>query len=449
MDDGHLPDRLAAPFDHVSLRRHNLAVVLGKLRDGGPRSRARIATDTGLNKATVSSLVAELSELGLVRDGDVERAGGVGRPGQTVEVDGRVCGLGAEVNVDYIAVLVLDLRGDEVSYRRIPVDVPSLGAQRTLDELARAIRSTVADARTAGRYVAGVTVALPGMVETAPGVLRHAPNVGWRDIGVADGLAARLAEPASPGGPDSPDGAESFEPIRIPIRVDNDANLSALAEYVMGSSAGAADLVHLTGETGVGGGVIADGTLLRGNHGFGGEIGHMPIGDPNQPCGCGRFGCWETSVGLSALLREVANPADTITDPSVDLEVRLHEIRRRAQVGDGRTLRGLEAIGTSLGLGAAILVDLLNPRVIALGGYFAVLGEYILPAMEAELDQRAVLPGRGGCRIELSSLGFKAACRGGAHVALEAVLTDPASVAATPGAPASADAVDELTGGVA
>jgi len=195
--------------------------------------------------------------------------------------------------------------------------------------------------------------------------------------------------------------------------------------------------------------VIADGTLLRGNHGFGGEIGHMPIGDPNQPCGCGRFGCWETSVGLSALLREVANPDDTITDPSVDLEVRLHEIRRRAQVGDGRTLRGLEAIGTALGLGAAILVDLLNPRVIALGGYFAVLGEYILPAMETELDQRAVLPGRGGCRIELSSLGFKAACRGGAHVALEAVLNDPASVAAAPGAPASADAVDELTGGVA
>src|SRR6201991_352493 len=108
----------SAPADQVFLRRHNLAMVLRDLRDHGPRSRARIAADTGLNKATVSSLVAELAVLGLVRDGDVERGGGVGRPGQTVEIDGRVCGLGAEVNVDYVAVLVLDLRGDEGRYVR-------------------------------------------------------------------------------------------------------------------------------------------------------------------------------------------------------------------------------------------------------------------------------------------------------------------------------------------
>ncbi|PSL06988.1 putative NBD/HSP70 family sugar kinase [Haloactinopolyspora alba] len=435
MSDGQLPDRGAVPVDHVSLRRHNLAVVLGNLRESGPRSRARIATDTGLNKATVSSLVSELSDLGLVRDGEVERGGGVGRPGQTVEVDGRVCGLGVEANVDYIAVLVLDLRGEEVLYRRTPVDVPGLGAQRTLDELARAIRSAVAELRDGGRDVAGVTVALPGMVETTPGVLRHAPNIGWQQVQVADELTARLA---------AADGDDGTARVACPIRVDNDANLSALAEYVMGSSAGVADLVHLTGETGVGGGVIADGQLLRGTQGFGGEIGHMPIGNPSQPCGCGRFGCWETAVGLAALLREVADPDDTtITDPSVDLDIRLAEIRRRAELGDGRTLRGLEAIGTALGLGAAILVDLLNPRVIALGGYFAVLGDFFLHAMETELDKRVVLPGRGGCRIVLSSLGFRAACRGGAHVALEAVLTDPASVA-TPTA-----VVAEVPGGMA
>lgn len=432
MTDGQLPDRGAVPVDQVSLRRHNLAVVLGHLRESGPRSRARIATDTGLNKATVSSLVAELAELGLARDGGVERGGAVGRPGQTVEVDGRVCGLGAEINVDYIATLVLDLRGEEVLYHRAPVDVPRRGVQRTLDELAQMMRTTAGEARAAGREVAGITVAVPGLVETAPGVLRHAPNIGWQEVPVADELAARLA--GMPG----------------PIRVDNDANLSALAEYVMGTSAGVADLVYLTGETGVGGGVIADGVLLRGTQGYGGEIGHLPIGDPTRPCGCGRFGCWETTVGLAALLHEVADPGDPVTDPSVDLEVRLAEIRRRAELGDGRTLRGLEAIGTGLGLGAAILVDLLNPRVIVLGGYFAVLSEFFLHAMETELDKRSVVPERGGCRIELSSLGFKAACRGGAHAALQAVLTDPASVALVASAPpAPPAAVAELPGGMA
>ncbi|TDD97270.1 ROK family transcriptional regulator [Jiangella asiatica] len=439
MNDGLVPDRGLTPADQVFLRRHNLAMVLRDLRDAGPRSRARIAADTGLNKATVSSLVAELAELGLVRDGDVERAGGVGRPGQTVEIDGRVCGLGAEVNVDYVAVLVLDLRGEEIFYQRTPLDVPRLGVEKTLDELAAAIAGAVGAAGASGHDVAGVTVGIPGMVETAPGVLRHAPNVGWREVRVADELATRL------GGPD------------VAIRVDNDANLSALAEYAMGASAGTPDLVYVTGETGVGGGVIADGVLLRGTEGYGGEIGHLPIGDPAHPCGCGKLGCWETSVGLAALLREVADPGDPVTDPSVDLEVRLAEIRRRAELGDGRTLRGLEAVGTSLGLGAAILVNLFNPRVIMLGGYFAVLGEFFLPAMETELDKRVVAPARGGCRIELSALGFTAACRGGAHVALEAVLTDPASVApaaeaavTAPAAPAAAEPIpSRLPGGMA
>ncbi len=427
LSDAQPSNRIAAPADQVSLRRHNLAVVLRSLRDVGSRSRARIATDTGLSKATVSSLVAELAELGLVRDGEVERAGGIGRPGQAVELHGRVCGLGAEVNVDYLAVLVLDMRGDQVLYSRIPFDVPAAGVPRTLDELANSIEAAIAVASRQGHDVAGITVAVPGLVETTPGVLRYGPNIGWREVRIADELAARLARPeisdsartrAAGGGPS--EGG-------VTIRVDNDANLSALAEYVMGASAGASDLVYLTGEIGVGGGVISQGRLLRGADGYGGEVGHMPIAEPLHLCGCGRRGCWETAVGLAALLREVADQGDPVTDPSVDLEVRLAEIRRRAELGDGRTLRGLEAIATSLGLGAAILVNIFNPRVLVLGGYFAVLGGYFLEAMETELDKRVVATGRGGCRVELSTLGFTAAVRGGAHVAVEAILADPTS----------------------
>jgi predicted NBD/HSP70 family sugar kinase len=428
LSDVQASDRIGAPADQVSLRRHNLAVVLRSLRDAGPRSRARIATDTGLSKATVSSLVAELADLDLVRAGEVERAGGIGRPGQAVELHGRVCGLGAEVNVDYLAVLVLDMRGDQVLYSRIPFDVPAAGEQRTLDELAGSIEAAIVEARNQGHDVAGITVAVPGLVETGPGVLRYGPNIGWREVRVADELATRLAR------------TEISEPARtrvaargpsaggVTIRVDNNANLCALAEYVMGASAGTSDLVCLTGEIGVGAGVICEGRMLRGADGYGGEVAHMPIAEPLHLCACGRRGCWETAVGFAALLRDVADQGDPVTDPSVDLDVRLAEIRRRAELGDGRTLRGLEAIGTSLGLGAAILVNVFNPRVLVLGGYFAVLGDFLLGAMDSELDKRVVAPGRGGCSVELSTLGFTAAVRGGAHVAVEAVLADPTSL---------------------
>lgn len=130
----------AAPADQATVRRTNLGVVLRHLRDHGSRSRARIAQETGLNKATVSSLVAELAQRGLVTDGEVDRAGSVGRPGLTVHLDGRaVCGIGAELNVDYAAVLALDLCGEVLFEKRVGLDAPTLGPERTLDAVARLV----------------------------------------------------------------------------------------------------------------------------------------------------------------------------------------------------------------------------------------------------------------------------------------------------------------------
>ena len=130
-----------APADQSAVRRGNLGRVLRLLRDEGPRSRARIAEETGLNKATVSSLVAELAERGLITDGDVDRAGSVGRPGLLVQLDGRaVCAIGVELNVDFVAILVLDLRGDVLLQHRMALDVPALGAEGTLDEVARLVQ---------------------------------------------------------------------------------------------------------------------------------------------------------------------------------------------------------------------------------------------------------------------------------------------------------------------
>src|ERR671929_2298781 len=108
------------PSDQATVRRSNLGLVLRHLRSAGPRSRARIAQDTGLNKATVSSLVTELVARGLVTEVGVERAGSVGRPGVIVQLaGGGACGIGVEINVDFLACLVLDLRGEVIFERRV------------------------------------------------------------------------------------------------------------------------------------------------------------------------------------------------------------------------------------------------------------------------------------------------------------------------------------------
>ncbi len=396
------------------MRRSNLALVLRHLRDAGPRSRARIAVETGLNRGTVSSLVTELIDRGLVREGDVQRGGSVGRPGQTVELDGRgIGGIGVEINVDYVTAIVLDLTNTVVFEQRVALDVQALPPESVLDAVTDLAVRALTHCAGKGVTPVGMTLAVPALVDADTGVVAFAPNLHWTQVAVVAGLTERLTARL---------GGSAFG-----VRVDNDANLAALGEYAMGGRAGTPDLVYLTGETGVGGGVMIDGRLLRGAEGFSGEIGHMPLNPGGDLCGCGRRGCWETMVGLAALLRMAATPDDPVCDPSLDLEQRLAVLSGRADDGDPRTLEALALVGAALGLGASILVNVFNPRVLVLGGYFASLGQYLLAPMLSELRARVIAP--DACEVEPSVLGFAAASRGGAHVALEAVLDDPTLVA--------------------
>jgi predicted NBD/HSP70 family sugar kinase len=418
LTDGRRPGSRGVAADHVSLRRNNLSVVLRHVRDLGPRSRARIADDTGLNKATVSSLVAELVERGLLREGRADSSRALGRPGLLVELDGTgVCGVGAEINVDYLAVAALDLTGAVVLEKRVPVDVAHLDPSTTLDRLADLVREAVAAVETRGGQLAGVTLAVPGLVQGETGELKIAPNLGWGELSVAQEMRSRLGQPT------------------YPLHVDNEANLAALAAYAdlrQTEDEPVHDLVLLTGAVGVGGGVVANGQLLRGGHGYSGEVGHMPVAPPGRTCGCGRTGCWETVVGLTALLHKATDRDDPVRDPSLDVEQRLAGITRRAEAGEARTLSALKDVGTWLGIGGAILVNILNPDVLVLGGYFAVLGPWLKEPLEKAIRERVIAPNGGGCRVVRSELGFAAAVRGGAQISLDQVFVDPTRIGATP-----------------
>ncbi|MGW5736727.1 MULTISPECIES: ROK family transcriptional regulator [Streptomyces] len=399
--------------DRASLRRSNLSLVLRLLRDAGPRPRTQIAAETGLPKATITNLVAELMENGLVREGETERHGSVGRPSRTVELDGRtVCGIGVEINVAYLSLVALDLRGEIALRHRTPLDTRGTEPAAVLDRMAQVIAEARTTLRAQGTTPVAVTVAAPGVIETGSGVVSYAPNIGWQDVAVTEGLRARLGAGAPP------------------VGLENDAKLGAIAEYLLAASAGIHDLIYVTGETGVGGGIISDGRLLQGSAGFAGEIGHMPLDPGGLPCVCGRIGCWETLVGLAALLRGAA-PHDTVHDLSVDLEQRLTELRRRADAGDGAILAALERIADGLALGVALLADVLNPRAVVLGGYFTHFGDYLIDRVRAGFSTRVMAPDAGGCDIILSTLGFSAAARGGAHLALDRVYQDPSGTTAS------------------
>lgn len=390
------------------MRNANLSLVLRHLRDHGPRSRARLAADLGLTRSATSALVAELDGLGLVRSAGVER-GSVGRPGTAVELDGAsVCGIGAEINVNHVATMALDLTGAVVSEHRLALDANRHSVSEVLDRLAELVRRTDADVRASGRETVGCVVGVAGLLDRAHEVLTIGPNLRWKDVPVGAELRGRLG-------------------AAYPVAIDNESNLAAVAEATPGD-AGRQDILVIFGEVGMGGGVVVGGRPLRGHQGYAGEFGHMIVEPGGRRCGCGRVGCWETVAGLRALLDAAADPDDPVRDPDLSLEERLAEINRRADLGDARTLAALDQLGSWIGAGAAMLANALNPAAIVLSGYYAELGAHLRPTIQEHLLAGVLAPQAGGTRVEFSTLGFTAAVRGGATVALEAVFDDPTVV---------------------
>ncbi|WP_351222379.1 ROK family transcriptional regulator [Streptomyces sp. NPDC002133] len=404
----------AAPVDQMAVRRVNLVRVLGEVRSAGPLSRATVARHTGLTRATVSSLVAELIERRLLRETDYQQDGTVGRPGRRLEIDGRgVAALGLEINSRYLAAWSTDLAGRPLHERRLVHDATREDAEVTIRTLAAMAGELVDGALRAGVHTVGIGVAVPGPVDIATGLVRSAPNLHWKDVPVAGLLRDLLG---------LPDG--------VSVVVDNEANLAALAERGHAQSA-AADLLYVTGEAGIGAGIVADGRLLRGAGGFSGELGHIQVDPAGETCACGRTGCLETKVGLPAAMRVAApdlvsrQAAGTAFD---DPQEQARELLRRAAQGDPRALTGLDEIGRWLGIGLSIPVNLLNPDVIVLGGYFAAVAPYLLPAAMRELRDRAVAGDSAVCRVTGSALGFTAAVRGAADVIVEEIFADPGRV---------------------
>ena len=400
-------DRAPGLANQRAVRRHNLGVVLRHVSERGPRSRATIATETGLNKTTVSSLVTELMELDLLVERGLEQRGTVGRPGQVVQLaGGGVAALGLEINVDYLAVRALDLTGAERHRRLDARDNRNVRVAEVLDRLAALAGGALETVHAEGLRPVGATVALPGLVDAANGALLVAPNLGWNDVPVVQELHDRLEGPA------------------FPVAADNEANLAALAELWEGTARGLRDVLYVSGEIGVGAGIVVGGELFRGAQGFGGEFGHMTMDPGGAPCACGSRGCLETVAGLEALLAMAGlDPEGAATTAGSGAPV--SELATRARAGDEAALAALRECGRWLGIAIASAANLLNFQAVVLGGFFAQLATWLASPIARELDARVLASSWAVPRLLPSTLGPEAAVRGAAALSLRRVLADP------------------------
>ena len=386
-------DRPTADLGDV--RVTNRAAVLRHVRRHAPCSRADVAARTGLNKATVSSLVAELIEHGLLREtGLTENR--VGRPATMLVLDGsRYAGLGLRVGADELVAVAAGLGGDPVLTWRRAFPAATAGPEETVKALVALVRRAITRIGT-DRTVLGLTVAVPGLVDP-DGDVPAAPALGWRGVPLAASVRRALRDRG------------------FPVAVDTEANLAVLAERRHGPYAATTDLVHLTGGPAIGAGLISGGRLLRGGRGFAGDIGHLPLAADGPSCDCGRRGCLTALLGVDAVIRRLLPDAGPVSDHLPEIE----RIQALARAGDEPVRTGLTEIGRLLGQAVSVLSGLLDPEVVVVGGHLAALAPWLLPAAHAELAARTPVP--PGVRLEASTLGSAAGALGGATAALATV----------------------------
>jgi predicted NBD/HSP70 family sugar kinase len=371
-------------------RRISRDAVLAMLREYGGVSRAELVERTGLSRPTVSSIVAELQEAGLVDEAPEPTASdGVGRRPALLRLNRNAgAALGIDFGKRHLRVALGDLGHELLAERReeLAFDHP---AEAGIDHAAALVDELLAEARVRRDSLVGAAMGLPGPVTGPKGELGSSTILpGWVGVRAAEAMSARLG---------------------LQVTVDNDANLGALAEWTQGAGRGCDTLVYVKVSTGVGAGLIVDGQPFRGATGTAGELGHTVVEPNGRICRCGNRGCLETLVGSQALLDELR--------PSLG-EISVADMLRAAEAGDLACRRIINDAGTAIGGALATLCNLINPERIVVGGELADAGEMLLEPARVALGRGAIASAAAAAELVSGVLGERAEVLGAVALAL-------------------------------
>ncbi len=396
--------------DQVWVRKMNRAIILQVFRTNPTLSRARLATETGLNPSTVSAIIGELIQDNLIRETDLIQSS-TGRPGRLLEINPEGgCALGIEIGVDYIEFLITDFAVNVV-WRQKQSTNPEIGQEEIMQKVSHLAKIASAIIQDRQSHLLGVGVGIPGLVDVSSGLLRIAPNLHWVNVPIRDVLA------------------KYFD---CPIYVENDANAAALGEYYFGAVRNVKNFIYLNTGVGLGGGFVIGGKLFRGMFGYAGEVGHMILDVNGDLCGCGKRGCWETFVGPHAVEQRVQHSltagAKSILNDMVKGDIQnivFDDVVQAAKMGDQTSMDALAKVAFYLGIGIANLVNLLNVEVIVLGGALNNASSFILEDIERVVSANTLAPGKEHLRIIPSAHGADACVMGAIALVLDEILREP------------------------
>jgi len=270
--------------------------------------------------------------------------------------------VGVDVGGTNIKLGVVDPSGQIIVRNSFATKPFASSRMKLISALAREIEASIITAGLTKKQIAGVGIGLPGLIDYEKGVVRFLPNIpGWRRVHLKSILQKM---------------------VRLPVFVDNDVKIITLAESKFGAGRGVQNLICLTLGTGVGAGLILNGQLYRGEDNAAGELGHMPLNEHGPQCNCGGFGCFETYVGNRALLvlarREMGRP------------LTLEELFILAQKGNKKALHFWKTASGHIGNGLVGIVNLLNPRLIIIGGGISHNEKFLFKTITDTIRGRAM-----------------------------------------------------------
>lgn len=396
--------------DQALIREINLSIILNALRERSPLSRAALATGTGLNKTTVSSLVQQLIDENFVSESGVGK-NITGRPGILLQLNPRAGGMiGVEIGVDFISVILADFAAHVVWRHQERTDRRD-AQSAILQRINANIQSAIQHAQKLNLPVLGIALGVPGLVDTQSGTLLYAPNLQWENVPLRQMLSARFD---------------------FPVIVDNEATMAAFGESFFGVARGSRNVLYVSAGVGIGGGFVLDGRIYPGSAGFAGEVGHMTLEMQGPLCSCGNCGCWETLASQSAVFRRVH---ESIAGGSISSLSRFKNgkresltiplVVRAAEEGDLVAREALTETGKYLGVGLANLMNALNPGMVVFGGILSLAKEFLMPVIQETIRTRTLRWSSRSAQIVVAAYGSDACVMGAVAMIYDQILRQP------------------------
>jgi glucokinase-like ROK family protein len=391
----------------------NLVTVLDLLRFEHARTRPELAQYSGLGRAVVSQQLSYLSDLGLVREGDLAPSTGGRAPRSLAFRAEAGVLLVAELGATSLAAGLSDLAGNLLFQHEEPFDIGE-GPRRALDRLAKLFDALLDQNDISRASLWGIGLGVPGPVEFSTGRPISPPIMpGWHAYPIRQHLG---------------------ELYGLPVWVDNDVNLMALGELRSGHARGEQNMVYVKIGTGIGAGIVCGGKLYRGAQGCAGDIGHVAVREASDVvCRCGKGGCLEALAGGAALGRDGTLAAESGLSPHLAAvldegrKVTGEEISKAAQRGDPVAMELLLRSGRLVGEVLATIVNFYNPALILVGGGVAAAGDALLASIRENVYRCSLPLATRDLQISFSPLGELAGLRGAAAMVTDEVFA-PAQI---------------------